>query len=87
MSKFRRVTPHKVYRYVPVPLDRFDARTDLSYGDIVKVINRPGAPPANTAGHCYVEKDGKVAGLVVTNSLITEDEFTILEAQREMLRR
>jgi hypothetical protein len=60
------------YVYYPNGLDRVDARTSLVPGDIVKVVNLPGCPPANTMGHAHVYLLGdttKRAGLVSTNSL------------------
>jgi hypothetical protein len=57
------------YIYYPNALDRIDGRTSLVPGDIVKVVNLPGAPKANTMGHAHVYLDGKFAGLVSTNSL------------------
>ena len=45
------------------------ANIALVKGDLVKVINLPGAPKANTMGMCYVAKDGVFAGMVMTNSL------------------
>ena len=69
MSKKVRV--NKTYRYNPVPFDVFNPAIPklLVKGDVVKVVNKPGCPPANTFGMCYVEKDGKFAGMVCTNSL------------------
>lgn len=59
------------YIYYPNLLDRIDGRTSLVPGDIVRVINLPGAPKANTMGHCYVgnRADGHFIGMVHTNSL------------------
>ena len=59
----------KTYTYDPVGLDRFDPRTDLKVGDVVKVVHLKSCPKPNTMGHCHVYKDGKFAGLVLTNSL------------------
>jgi len=69
----QKVRVGKEYTYNPVPLDQFDGRTGLKKGDIVKVVNLRGCPPANTMGHCYVERvseKGKFVGMVCTNSLI-----------------
>jgi hypothetical protein len=53
-----------------VLIDRFDGRVDAKDGDQVRVINLPGAPKANTMGHCYIETiEGRFLGLVCTNSL------------------
>ena len=64
------------YRFEPVGLDRFDPKTDLQAGDVVRVVNLPGAPPANTMGQCYVEKDGKFRGMVATASLLPVVNWT-----------
>ena len=59
------------YKYNPVMMDiLYPASINtLKLGDIVKVVNKFGCPPANTMGHCYVEKDGEFQGLVSCNSL------------------
>ena len=57
------------YVYMPVLLDAADPPFGVRAGDIVRVVNLPGCPKANTMGHCHVEKDGKFAGLVCTGSL------------------
>ncbi len=67
----QKVRVGKTYTFDPVALDRFDGRTTLKKGDVVKVVNLRGCPPANTMGHCYVEHNGQVAGLVHCNSLTT----------------
>lgn len=68
---YKKVRVDKQYKYNPVPLDRFHPAIPgaLTKGDTVKVVNMPRCPPANTMGHCYVEKNGKFCGLVCTNSL------------------
>lgn len=66
----RRVVAGRTYRYQPVGLDTWDARTDLQPGEIVRAVNLPGCPRANTMGHCHVTRmDGRFAGLVLCNSL------------------
>ena len=67
----------QILYYVPTLLDRYDGRTGLKEGALVKVINVHGCPPANTMGHCYVgEPDtGKFIGLVCCNSLHTKAEY------------
>ena len=71
----RRVRANARYRFEPVPYDQFDppygvTRGYLKSGDIVRVKNCPGCPPANTMGMCHVETlAGQFAGLVFTNSL------------------
>ena len=65
-----RVRVNSKYVYDPVPLDLFDGRTNLKKGEVVRVINLPNAPKANTMGHCYVEHlDGSWGGMVCCNSL------------------
>ena len=64
-----KVKARKLYKYNPVPLDIYDAKTDLKKGDIVKVVNLAGCPKANTMGHCHVEKTNRFAGLIHCNSL------------------
>ena len=64
----------KKYIYNPCIWDivdppKQDPDCDRKKGDIVKVVNLRGCPPANTMGHCYIEKDGKFAGLVSVHSL------------------
>lgn len=65
-----------VYTFSPVLLDTVDPPYGvgigiLKPGDAVKVGNLPGAPKANTMGHCYVfTLAGEFAGLVSTNSLL-----------------
>lgn len=59
------------YRFDPVLFDVLNppANIPLEKGDIVTVINLPGAPKANTMGMCYVAKNQLFAGMVMTNSL------------------
>ena len=61
----------KLYKYNPVMMDiLYPASINtLKLGDIVKVVNKFGCPPANTMGQCYVEKDGEFQGLVRCDSL------------------
>ena len=67
----RKVRVGAKYVFDPVLFDVLNppANIDLAKGDIVTVINLPGAPKANTMGMCYVAKDGVFAGMVMTNSL------------------
>ena len=65
-----KVKANGFYKYEPVMLDRYDARTDLSPGDVVQVKKLPGCPPPNTMGHAHVYFEGKFAGLVHVNSLV-----------------
>src|SRR6266849_3575205 len=65
-----KVRVNHLYRFDPVLLDRFDGRTNLQPGDVVKVVNLPGCPKAGTMGHCHVATpDGEFIGLVCCNSL------------------
>ena len=71
MSNIRRVRAGQTYRYDPVMWDVFDPKTKLQEGDIVRVKNLHGCPPANTMGHCHVvdPQTGEFIGLVHVNSL------------------
>lgn len=66
-----RVTANREYIYYPNLLDRIDGRTSLCPGSIVKVVNLPGCPRANTMNHCHVADPatGAFIGLVHCNSL------------------
>ena len=66
-----KVRANATYRYNPVLLDQVDGRTSLKTGDLVRVVNLPGCPHANTMGHCHVAdpNTGKFIGLVCCNSL------------------
>jgi hypothetical protein len=69
----RKVVAGRTYRYNPVGMDVWDARTDLQPGEFVRVVNLPGCPRANTMGHCHVHRlDGTFAGLVLCSSLEPE---------------
>jgi hypothetical protein len=65
----KKVRVGATYKYDPVPFDRFNPPFGCNKGDTVKVVNMPGCPRANTMGMCYVQKGGKFAGMVCTNSL------------------
>jgi hypothetical protein len=71
----RRVRNGARYRFEPVIYDQLDAPYGvragiLKIGDIVRVKNCPGCPPANTMGMAHIETlAGEFAGLVFTNSL------------------
>jgi hypothetical protein len=66
----RKVRVNSIYTYNPVLLDIVDARTPLTEGSLVRVINKPGCPKANTMGMCYVSNlSGEFLGMVCTNSL------------------
>lgn len=64
-----RVKANTQYIYYPNMLDRIEGRTNLVPGSIVKVVNLPGCPKANTMGHAHVTYNGEFTGLVHTNSL------------------
>lgn len=56
-----KVRVNSTYRYnAGYFMDRTDARVNayLKVGDLVKVVNLPGCPPANTMGQCYVNLVG-----------------------------
>ncbi len=70
MGKINKVKVGKVYHYNPVMWDKLDPKTDLKKNDPVVVVNLRGCPPANTMGHCHVNRiNGEFAGLVHCNSL------------------
>ena len=64
-----------LYAYYPTILDQCDPPkgAHIEEGQIVRVINLRGCPPANTMGHCYIEtsdtKGAEFLGMVCTNSL------------------
>ena len=65
------------YIYDPVMLDVLNPPKVqyVKQGDLVKVINMFGCPPANTMGMCYISLNGNFAGMVCTNSLINQAEW------------
>jgi hypothetical protein len=73
--------------FVPNMLDQIDGRTNLKKGDLVKVINLPGCPKANTMGHCYVGHPitGEFIGMVSCNSLVTPKEWAEYQAKKAIL--
>lgn len=60
-----RVRANSIYRFTAdYFMDRAASFTDgtpLRVGDLVKVVNLYGCPPANTMGQCYVELVGMPA--------------------------
>jgi hypothetical protein len=66
-----KVRVNSIYRVNRCLLDIADSRTDVSDGDIVRVINLHGCPPANTMRHCYIANPftGDFIGMVCTSSL------------------
>jgi hypothetical protein len=81
-----KVRANQHYIYYPNMLDRVDGRTKLVAGDIVRVVNLPGCPPANTMGHAHVNFKGEFAGLVSTNSLhsLADRDLVIAAIKRDM---
>jgi len=69
-----KVRPGSTYMFLPCLLDRIDpppsyCRTP-SAGQIVRVVNLPGAPKANVMKHAYIESlAGEIFHLVSTSSL------------------
>lgn len=68
-----RVRVNSLYVYQPAGFDVFRpcSGNNLEPGQIVRVINLPGAPSANCFGHCYVgdPETGKFLCMVSTASL------------------
>lgn len=64
------VKVNRFYTFNPVPFDQIFEKATAAPGQMVKVINLPGAPKANTMGQCYIESvEGDFLGMVSTNSL------------------
>jgi hypothetical protein len=64
-----RVRVNSLYRFHPALIDR---NVPCEDGSIVRVINMPGCPKANTMGHCYIEHlGGEFIQLVCCGSLQT----------------
>lgn len=67
-----RVRAGCVYVYAPVLYDQCDSKLKhVETGLLVRVVNLPGCPPANVAGHCHIKGavSSEFLGLVFTNSL------------------
>lgn len=67
-----RVRVNTKYKFNPCMWDVIRPTSGLRAkpGDIVKVINLPSAPKANTMGQCYIENAaGDFAGMVSIHSL------------------
>jgi hypothetical protein len=73
-----KVRANSEYLYYPNMLDKIDGRTSLVPGSVVKVVNMPGCPKANTMQHAHVEYRGQFAGLVHTNSLHTMADIDLV---------
>jgi hypothetical protein len=74
------------YIYSPNVWDAFRPcqHNDLKAGQLVKVINLPSAPRANTMGQCYVAdpNTGEFICMVSTGSLMPVSQYVaILKAQ------
>lgn len=66
----RKVRAGSLYRFEPVMIDKLHPPYNVQPGDVVRVVNLPGCPRANTMGHCHVEQiGGEFGGLVCCNSL------------------
>jgi hypothetical protein len=71
-----KVAPGLTYVFHANLIDLIDGRTGLKTGDVVRVVNLPGAPKANTRGHAHVESlEGEFIGLVHINSLHTKAAY------------
>ncbi len=75
-----------LYVYSANGFDRFHptSNNSLESGQVVRVINLPGAPKANTMGQCYVgeRETGKFLCMVSTSSLTPLSEvISKLKAQ------
>lgn len=59
------------YTFEAVGMDIYrPAHQGLTEGQLVRVVNLHGCPPANTMGHCYVNDEaGQFMGMVLCNSL------------------
>lgn len=77
-----KVKANSKYIFYPNGYDKVrPAHQGIVPGSIVKVVNLPGCPSANTMGHAHVEVDGKFMGLVSTNSLYGfEDKQLVIDA-------
>jgi len=68
-----RVKTNSLYKYSPNLLDAFHpcSNNSLTDGQVVRVVNLPSAPKANTMGQCYVAEPvtRKFICMVSTSSL------------------
>lgn len=66
----KRVRVGKIYRFNPVMFDKLNPpAVHVPEGAEVAVIDLPGCPKANTMQMCYIQYQGRFAGMVCTNSL------------------
>ena len=76
----KRVRVGSSYHYVPAMIDKLHPPIAvglgrMTIGDVVKVVNLPGCPKANTMGHAHFDVRGEFGGLCCTNSLLTKGEY------------
>ena len=67
-----KVRANSIYRYQPVLLDQINPPYGRPQpGQLLRVKNLHGCPPANAMGHCHVvdPQTGEFVGLVCCNSL------------------
>lgn len=66
-----KVRAGRTYLFHPVPMDRFDPKSQAVHGQRVVVVALRGCPPPNTMGHAHINaEDGTFLGLVHCNSLV-----------------
>jgi hypothetical protein len=67
-----KVRVNSLYEFSPCLWDLLHPIADVSKGDVVRVQNMHGCPPANTMSHCYIFNPFTSAflGMVHTNSLL-----------------
>jgi len=70
-NAMNKVRAGRIYKYNPVLLDRIHRCAGAAEpGQLVRVVNLPGAPKCNTMGQCHIEDlQGHFLGMVCTNSL------------------
>lgn len=66
----RRVTVGRTYQFSREGFDCLWSHCDAQEGQVVRVVNLPGAPRANTMGHCHIETvRGEFLGMCDVRSL------------------
>ncbi len=85
--RFNIVRVNAKYIYYPTLIDQ---AVKIAPGTLVKVINLPGSPKANTMGHCYVADadTGEFLAMVCTNSLVkpyTRKEISDIDGAKTAL--
>jgi len=71
----KRVRVNSVYTFTPCLLDiAMPQHYSATKGQRVRVVNLPGAPPANTMGQCHIvdAETDTFLGMVSTASLVKE---------------